>query len=84
MTISIRLDAESESELRAHSRRRGQPLSEFVRRAIEEKLARDDRAISAYDAGRELFGRYASGDGNRSTERKRLIKEKVRNKLRED
>lgn len=84
MTISIRLDAETESALRAQSRRRGQPLSEFVRHAIEEKLARDEREVSPYDAGKELFGRYASGEGNRSTDRKRLIAEKLRNKRSED
>jgi RHH-type rel operon transcriptional repressor/antitoxin RelB len=31
----------------------------------------------AWEAGKELFGRHSSGDSNRSTDRKRLIREKV-------
>ena len=86
MTISVRLSdqSESESELRTRTRRSGRPLSEFVREAIEEKLARDAQDASPYGLGKELFGRYGSGDGggNRSTDRKRLIRERLSEKHR--
>ena len=86
MTISVRLSDQSETELRTRTRRTGRPLSEFVREAIEEKLARDARDASPYGLGKELFGRYGSGDGggggNRSTDRKRLIRERLSEKHR--
>ena len=82
MTISVPLSDQSETDLRARTRRTGRPLSEFVREAIEEKLARDALDASPYGLGRELFGRYGSGDVNRSTDRKRLIRERLSEKHR--
>ena len=32
----------------------------------------------AWDVGKELFGKYSSGVSNRSTDRKRLLREKLR------
>jgi len=81
MTISVRLSDKSETELRLRSRRMGRPLSDFVREAIEEKLEREVRNESPYSLGKELFGRHGSGDSNRSSDRKRLIREKIRKKL---
>lgn len=80
MAISVRLSDESETEPRRHSRRRGQPISDFVREAIEEELRRETQTAGAYALGKELFGRYASGDENRSGDRKRLIRERVQDK----
>ena len=81
MTISVRLSDKSETELRLRSRRMGRPLSDFVREAIEEKLQREGRNDSPYSLGKELFGRRGSGDTNRSSDRKRLIRDKIRKKL---
>ena len=83
MAISVRLSDESETELRGRARRRGQPISEFVREAIEEKLQREEQAGGAYALGVDLFGRYASGDDNRSSDRKKLIGERARKKISE-
>ena len=83
MTISVRLSEQSETELRGYSRRRGQPISDFVREAIEEKLRRELSLADPYTLGEELFGRYASGDDNRSSDRKRLIQARVREKISE-
>ena len=77
MTISVRLSDKSETQLRLRTRRTGRPLSEFVREAIEEKLQREPLDTSPYTLGKDLFGRHGSGDGNRSTDRKRLIREKL-------
>ena len=35
-------------------------------------------ARRAWEAGKELFGRHSSGRSNRSTDRKQLVREKVR------
>lgn len=77
MTVSIRLDPETEQALRLRLRTEGVPLSAFVREAIREKLARDETRPSPYQVGEPLFGRYASGDDDRSLRRKALIRERV-------
>ncbi len=77
MTISVRLDPETENSLREHLRRDRISLSEFVRDAAREKLARYVKPLTPYEIGEPLFGRYASGDANRSSSRKRLLREKI-------
>ena len=51
MTISVRLDPKLEETLRRHLRDRDLPLSEYVREAISEKLAREEPVLD-----RERFG----------------------------
>jgi RHH-type transcriptional regulator, rel operon repressor / antitoxin RelB len=76
MTITIRLPAKLETDLRTRLSARRARLSDFVRDAIAEKLEREaaDRP-SAYDLGKNLFGRYGSGRDNLSTNRKAILEE---------
>lgn len=78
MTISIRLDAETEAALRRRIGEQGVPLSDFVRDAIREKLASADTQATPYSIGAPLFGRYASGETDRSARRKEIVREKLR------
>ncbi|MBF0255519.1 MAG: hypothetical protein HQL47_03455, partial [Gammaproteobacteria bacterium] len=64
-----------ETELRLRLEREGGSVSEFVRQAIREKLDRDNR--SAYQIGEPLFGRYSSGETDRSLRHKELLREKL-------
>src|SRR5215831_4210522 len=83
MTITIRLPMKLESDLRAHLDREGVPLSDFVRDAIAEKLGREPaRRMSAYDGGKQLFGKYGSGRDDLSTNRKAILNEILRAKHR--
>ncbi len=82
MPLSIRLESELETELRLRLQHEGIGLSEFVRDAIREKLAKTAQANSPYELGRNLFGRYASGDTHRSYRRKTLLREKIHAKHR--
>jgi len=75
MSVSLRLEPELEAELRLRLERDGGSMSEFVRQAIREKLDRDGR--SAYQIGEPLFGRYSSGDGDRSVRRKEGVKARI-------
>ena len=77
MPLSIRLDNELENELRLRLQREGIALSEFVRDAIKEKLAKNPQANSPYELGKNLFGRYSSGETQRSANRKVMLREKV-------
>ena len=79
-SISIRLDPETERELRQRLQYEGASLSEFVRDAIREKLAKSEPELGPYELGESLFGRYASGDTDRSSRRKELIRSKSHEK----
>lgn len=83
MTITIRLPPKLETHLRARLEKRGARLSAFVRDAIAEKLDREPAATpSAYDLGKDLFGRHGSGRCDRSRRRKAILDEMLRAKHR--
>lgn len=52
--------------------------SEFIREAIQEKLDREAQAKTPYELGLETFGRYASGEDDRSVNRKTRLKARLR------
>lgn len=76
MSISIRLDPETEGKLRQRLDAQGIPLSRFVREAIREKLARTDTQDSPFALGEHLFGRHHSGEADCSVRRKALLRER--------
>jgi len=82
VTLSIRLDPATEAALRRQIQGLGVPLSEFVRDAIREKLAAADAPSTAYAIGEPLFGRYASGDMDRSARREEILRDKFRDRHR--
>ena len=57
MTLSVRLDEETEATLRRLLAQRGGSLSAFVRAAILEKLEREGKKPTPYELGKHLFGR---------------------------
>lgn len=77
MTVSVRLDPETETLLRDHLRQQGGSLSEFVRDAIRTKLAREETPMTPFAVGEPLFGRYASGRTDASQQRKQILREKL-------
>lgn len=82
MQLSIDLDDAIEAELRLRLQREDMALSDFVREAIREKLLKESSVDASYDLGKDLFGRYASGDTERSSQRKTLLREKIHAKHR--
>lgn len=83
MALSIRLDRETEVALRQYLELEDITQSDFVREAIREKLARaSPNESTPYRLGESLFGRYASGDSDRSENRKTLIRERLGDKYR--
>jgi hypothetical protein len=82
MTITVRLPQKLETRLRARLNGPAR-LSAYVRDAIAEKLEREPAAApSAYDLGKHLFGKHASGRRDLSTRRKALLDEVLRVKHR--
>lgn len=77
MTITVRLPQDIEARLRARLEAEKQPLSEFVREAITEKLEREPAAPrrSVYELGKHLFGKYSSGRTDLAVNSEQILRE---------
>ena len=77
--ITLRLDEKLEQDINTTANNNGLTKSELIRRSIDEYLGKIDRP-GAWETGEDLFGKYSSGRGNLSTERKELVKARIRAK----
>ena len=77
--ITLRLDQQLEQLLRSTAEKLGVTKSELIRRSILDYIGRLKKP-NAWEAGQDLFGRYASGQSDLSARRKELVKEKIRAK----
>lgn len=81
MTLSIRLSPNLEAELAALCRLYGQTKSEIIKESLKGYIEAKKRPLhAAYELGKELFDQVGSGHGTLSIHRKRLLKEKLREK----
>ena len=81
--ISIELPVEYETELEQRSAREHLTQSEIIRKALRMYFvaAREQaQTASAYELGKDLFGKYSSQQGNLSQQYKTLLKEKLHEK----
>jgi hypothetical protein len=77
--ITLRLDPKLEQHINRTAENLGLTKSELIRKSIHEYLDKITEP-SAWDVGQDLFGKYSSGLNNLSTDRKVLIKDKIRAK----
>jgi RHH-type rel operon transcriptional repressor/antitoxin RelB len=77
--ITLRLDSKLEKNIDDFAHHLGISRSELIRKSIEEYLKKLDKP-SAWESGKDFFGKYASGSNNVSEDRKTLFKEKVKAK----
>jgi Arc/MetJ-type ribon-helix-helix transcriptional regulator len=82
MTVTVRLDEDTEAKLRRLLEEKGGSLSAFVRAAIAEKLEREASKPTPYELGRHLFGRYGSGRSDLSRNSEQILREMFRAKRR--
>ena len=75
--ITVRLRPELEKALEVTAKRFGITKSELIRRSIEDYLKKLDKELSAWELGRDLFGKYSSGKGNLSVDKKKILKQKL-------
>ena len=75
MTLTVKLDPEMERALARRSAERGVPKSVVVKQALAEYLAKEP--VSAYEAGKDLFGRYGSGERDLSVRRRERYAELI-------
>ena len=77
--ITLRLDPKLEQSISNTAKNLGMTKSELIRNSINEYLDKLSKP-SAWEVGHDLFGKYSSGRDNLSTDRKKLVKDKIRAK----
>ena len=79
--ITLRLDPNLEKSLIQLAKQRGVSKSEIIRKSLAlymEQIARSE--LSPWELGKDLFGKHGSGDGNLSSQRKRILKDRLKEK----
>lgn len=77
--VTIRLPDDVETQLQTLVDLEKKTKTEIIKSALTEYLGKHLQEKSAYELGKDLFGRYSSG----STDLSSTYKEKVKQKLRE-
>jgi hypothetical protein len=77
--ITLRLDPDLEEAVTKTAKNLGLTKSDLIRQSLVEYLDKIGTP-NAWDVGRDLFGKYASGKGNLSVERKKIFKSKIKSK----
>ncbi len=77
--ITLRLDPKLEQAVNNTAKNLGLTKSELIRKSINEYLGKLKQP-NAWEIGEELFGKYSSGLGNLSSNRKELMKSKIQAK----
>jgi Arc/MetJ-type ribon-helix-helix transcriptional regulator len=71
MTMTVKLERALEQTLRTRCAELGKTASDFMREALEKYLElTKPKTASAYELGKDLFGKYASADDSGSTNRR--------------
>ena len=78
--LTLRLNPELEHIIKNTARTLGVTKSELIRQSINEYISKLEQP-NAWEAGKDLFGKYSSGLGNLSESRKDLIKNKLKAKV---
>jgi predicted transcriptional regulator len=78
--LAVRLSEELETDLGQYAQATNRTKSDVVKEALTHYLDAQKRKEEAtpYQLGEELFGRYGSGDGDRSVTYKQRLKAKLR------
>lgn len=78
--ISLRLPGDLERKLNRISKDEKISKSEVVKKALTSYFEGHVKKETPYDLGKNLFGKYGSGNKNLSKDRKKLLKEMLREK----
>jgi len=77
--ITLRLDPNLDQIVSNAAKNLGLSKSELVRKSLVEYIGKINNQ-NAWEVGKDLFGKYESGKTNLSSNRKALVKEKIRAK----
>ena len=78
--LAVRLSEELEADLGRYAQALSRTKSDVVKEALALYLDAQKRKseTTPYQLGEELFGRYGSGDGDRSVTYKQRLRDKLR------
>lgn len=76
MTISLRLDEKTAKRLQGAAKSRGVTKSQFIRDLLSSLLAQAE-SPTPWELGKSVFGLRGSGRDNLSSDRKKILKEKL-------
>lgn len=79
--FSIRLSDELSEKLKQIADADKKTKTEIVKLAIEKYIGEYEKKLSPYTLGKDLFGKYGSGETDRSVNRKQILKDKLRDKF---
>ncbi len=77
--ITLRLDPKLDQLVGNAAKNLGLSKSELVRKSLVEYIGKIENQ-NAWEVGKDLFGRYESGKNNLSSNRKKLMKQKIKAK----
>ena len=77
--LTLRLSSELEKRLNNLAEVLGIPKSEIVRKSLKAYLNKIEQN-NAWQAGKDLFGKYSSGRSDLSENRKSILKQKLQEK----
>ncbi|MFO7912272.1 MAG: ribbon-helix-helix protein, CopG family [Desulfotignum sp.] len=77
--ITLRLDPSLEEAINTTAKNLGLTKSDLIRQSLIEYLEKLNKP-NAWDIGHDLFGKFASGEGNLSVDRKKLLRAKIKAK----
>ena len=78
--ISLRIDQNLEKKLSFFAKSKEKTRSEVIIQSISEYLQKHSVEHSAFELGKDLFGKYSSGKTDISKNRKKYLIEKIQNK----
>ncbi len=78
---TVRLPLEIEQRLEMLSREKHKSKTELIKNALENLFHQEESEKDSYELGKELFGKYGSGDGTLSVSYKKKMKVKINDKL---
>ena len=79
LMITLRLDPDLDKIVSNTAKNLGITKSELIRKSLVEYIHNLDQQ-SAWETGKDLFGKYSSGRDDLSSCRKMLLKEKLKSK----
>jgi len=78
--MTIRLDETLEQKIDQLSVSLGITKSELIRRSVDQFISSVSK-VDPWTAGKDVFGKFASGRNDLSTNRKKIIKEVLARKM---
>ena len=74
---TARLPIDTRNKLVTLSRIKGKSKSEIIKDSLEMYYEREEKELDSFTLGEPFFGKYASGESDRSSTYKERIKEKL-------